>query len=994
VAVSATISNITVEGRLPVRRSSPFPTGPARVAAVVAATATLALGAAPAAAADRPAPRRTTAAGDSSPAQAVAAARRLDPRPDRVRLEVSVTPGADLDTVLAAARAAGGTAKARIPQLHAFSVEVAAPAADNVAAALAHRADVRSVSRAATRHVDSAPDDPAYATSQGYLGDIQAPLAWDVTHSSVSTLIAVIDSGVDVAHPDLAAKIAGQHNADPDAADVNDVSDTEGHGTYVAGTAAAATDNGVGIAGAGYDARLLAVKVANVDNEIFSDAEAAGIVWAADHGADVMNISLSGPASSMETDAVEYAQAAGVLVVASAGNDATSTLTYPAALPDVLAVGATTGENRSSFSNYGSWVDVGAPGTTIWSTAPGGGYGFVQGTSFSAPLVAGEAALLIGRNPATTAAQAATAITSTTDSTDYGFAHGQVRFRAALDSLLPTTVPTFTAPAADATVSGDVAVSATSTAPSVRFALEGGGPAATVPVAEGVASTTLETYGLNGLVSLTAHDCDPDGCATTGATRQVTVDNGAPTITSPPTGTTVNTASFQATATTPDSHGAVKFFVDGSSVSLDLTAPYAGIIGTSGLTDGAHTLTAVLCARDGSPCGGQVSAPVSFTVASLHPAVTTVAPSPFSPNADGVLDTTTVTYTLDQTQSVVLRIKDSNAATVRGPGALGTFGAGSHTWVWNGKAATGNVVPDGVYTVEITTSKAGGFTGFASRTVKVDRAAPTLASVSGSGTTFYPVTDTYKDTFTTAVTTSESSRYALRVYNSHGTRVRTVSGGPFVAGRHSLTWDGRTAGGNLVPAGTYTYEFVVTDLAGNPRTTHRYTVYVSAKRLSAAKSASFTIAATVSAYDVFEGVCSIVSAPPVFESTWTSGVGYYSNGVEGCVPDSEDDSFALVRHRATLPSHVKYGTVRVTTTGEGYDTEFGDVARIYYLTRTGQHSTATALLDTAYGAHAGPSASSTGLLNGRVLGWEVGTEGGNWYEVKSFTVKYVYYTLV
>jgi subtilisin family serine protease len=246
--------------------------------------------------------------------------------------------------------------------------------------------------------------------------------------------IAVVDTGCDLRQPDLAAKAPEVYSV-VHRANRSDVRDYYGHGTFVASLAAGSVTNDEGIAGFGGDARLLCVQVAHDDGSIDDVDEAAGIVYAVDHGAKIVNLSLGGDQpSSLETRAVAYAQRRGALVVAAAGNehDEGNPVEYPAALlqrpgsygrgGSGLAVGASTLKGtRASFSNTGSYISLAAPGDTVfgalsgysdWSRAhlPGsrsGIYGFSSGTSFAAPEAAGAAALVWAANPGLTAAQVA-----------------------------------------------------------------------------------------------------------------------------------------------------------------------------------------------------------------------------------------------------------------------------------------------------------------------------------------------------------------------------------------------------------------------------------------------------------------------------------------------------------------------------------------------------------------------------------------------------------
>ncbi|MCY7373794.1 MAG: S8 family serine peptidase, partial [Spirochaetaceae bacterium] len=342
-----------------------------------------------------------------------------------VRLVVLTSTRAAGTEVLAAAVRRGARPAGRVPRLRAVALEVAAADADSVSRALRSRDDVRSVEVAHRRWLSEEPADPRFGDQRSYLDAIRATSAWArPAHGSPTVRIGIIDSGVDVSHPDLAGKIAGTFNAVDRSTDVRDL---VGHGTGVASIAAAATGNGVGIAGAGYDSTILAAKVADRSGRIFTDDLAAGIVWAVDSGARVINLSLGGPSSDrLERMAVAYAQARDVLVVAAAGNDSTSRKQFPAALPDVLSVGAasTDGSTRAPFSTYGSWVDVAAPGRGLLVAAPGGGYDKADGTSFSTPLVSGQAALLEGYRPGRTSAELTAAVVGGANSARLGFAHG------------------------------------------------------------------------------------------------------------------------------------------------------------------------------------------------------------------------------------------------------------------------------------------------------------------------------------------------------------------------------------------------------------------------------------------------------------------------------------------------------------------------------------------------------------------------------------------
>jgi thermitase len=238
--------------------------------------------------------------------------------------------------------------------------------------------------------VDS-PDD-TYLNNQWGLKKVEATSAWELTKGSSTIKIAILDTGVDFDHPDLINKLVNKVNftTSPTSDDVY------GHGTHVAGIAAASTNNAMGVAGLGYDSTLMSVKVLGDDGYGAYSWIAQGIVWAADNGAKVINLSLGGSsASSTLESAVDYAWSKGAIVVAAAGNSGSSSPFYPAYYNKVIAVAATDQiDNLPSWSNYGNWVDIAAPGNGIYSTKKNGSYGYMTGTSMATPFVSGLASLV------------------------------------------------------------------------------------------------------------------------------------------------------------------------------------------------------------------------------------------------------------------------------------------------------------------------------------------------------------------------------------------------------------------------------------------------------------------------------------------------------------------------------------------------------------------------------------------------------------------------
>jgi thermitase len=226
--------------------------------------------------------------------------------------------------------------------------------------------------------------------------DIDAFEAWDVTPGSASVAIAVLDTGIDQDHEDLGTKVTKNANF-TDSATVDDI---QGHGTHVAGSVAAITNNGKGVAGTCPNCSLHNGKVLGDSGWGYLEWIANGIIWAADNGAKVINMSLGGTGGSSTLEsAVNYAWDKKLVVVAGAGNNGVSDPFYPAYYTNAIAVAATDhNDAKASFSNYGSWVDVAAPGVSILSTTNDGAYGLMQGTSMASPHVAGLAGLIWSAN--------------------------------------------------------------------------------------------------------------------------------------------------------------------------------------------------------------------------------------------------------------------------------------------------------------------------------------------------------------------------------------------------------------------------------------------------------------------------------------------------------------------------------------------------------------------------------------------------------------------
>lgn len=249
-----------------------------------------------------------------------------------------------------------------------------------------------------TNDTSIVPNDALYSKYQWNLPSIETEKGWNLTKGSEKVIIAVLDTGVQADHPDLKGKLmTGTNIMDDSMAPDDDV----GHGTHVAGIIAASVNNGEGVAGLSWYNKVLPVKVLDSSGAGSTYSVAEGIIWATDHGAKVINMSLGNYAQAeFLHDAIKYAYERDVVLVAASGNDNTERPGFPAAYPEVFAVASTDADgSRSSFSNYGDYIDVAAPGASIASTYPGSQYAALSGTSMASPHVAALAGLIRSINP-------------------------------------------------------------------------------------------------------------------------------------------------------------------------------------------------------------------------------------------------------------------------------------------------------------------------------------------------------------------------------------------------------------------------------------------------------------------------------------------------------------------------------------------------------------------------------------------------------------------
>ena len=452
---------------------------------------------------------------------------------------------------------------------------------------------------------DITPNDPWFGSWQWYLTKISAPAAWATTTGDERIVIAILDTGVDASHPDLNGKLVAGWNVFNNNSDTNDV---YGHGTVVAGTAAAATNNGLGVASVAWKCPIMPVRISALDGTATYSAMANGLTWAADHGARVANLSYKASTSSTVQSAANYFQRKGGVVTAAAGNQAV--FDNSADNSYILTISATdVNDVLTSWSNTGNNIDLAAPGG-VYTTYRGGTYGSSAGTSVSAPIVAGAAALVLSVKPALSGAQVQEILKKSADDlgptgwdTSYGW--GRVNVARAVSmasgsssSDVTAPVVSFTSPSAGAILSGPVSVSVSATddlaVSSVTLSING------VTVATDTSSPYTFAWNTNavpnGAHTLTATSTDTSGNSTSSSIYVVVnnaLDSTPPTvqITKPNEGSTISrNVSVTVNASDNVAVTKVELYVDGTLQALSSTAPFTLKWNSAKASKGPHTL--------------------------------------------------------------------------------------------------------------------------------------------------------------------------------------------------------------------------------------------------------------------------------------------------------------------------------------------------------------------------------------------------------------------
>jgi thermitase len=461
-------------------------------------------------------------------------------------------------------------------------------------------------------------NDP-YMGSEWYLNKVGATTAWDTTQGA-GVIIAILDSGVDGTHPDLAPQMVPGYNF----YDNNtNTADANGHGTAVAGVAAAATNNALGVAGVAGQARIMPVRIADANAYAYYSTIAKGVTYAADNGARVVNCSYGGVAgSSTIQSAAQYLKNKGGLMFVSAGNNGIDENITPTTT--MIAVSATDqNDYRTSWSSYGSFVSMAAPGIT-YTTSRGGSYDNWQGTSFSSPLTAGVAALMMAAKPSLGGADIeklmfSTAVDIGAAGRDIYYGYGRVDAAAAVQAVLNTTVAADTQapkvsisnPIAYASVTGvvPVNVSATDNVGVARVELKVNGSTVSVDSAAPFAFSWDSAGVSNGMANLAAYAYDAAGNVAASSTVAVNVANGTTVVAKDTTAPKVKIANpvsgkvsgnVAVSSSAEDDSGAAGItqwiYVDGSLVATGKGSSLAYNWNTRKASKGTHTIE--VTARD------------------------------------------------------------------------------------------------------------------------------------------------------------------------------------------------------------------------------------------------------------------------------------------------------------------------------------------------------------------------------------------------------------
>jgi len=537
---------------------------------------------------------------------------------------VQARPGLSDDDFDSIIHGKGGRSIARLQGLPIHKIEVPEHAEAAVALALSRNPNIKFAEKdMLVAASETIPNDPRFLESW-HLPMIQAPSAWDLSRGDTIT-IAILDSGVYGGHPDLSAQMVPGRNVISGNADTADIN---GHGTAVAGLASATSNNGIGIASAGWNAQIMPIRITNSsDGYAYWSDVAAGLVWAADNGANVANISYRVSNSSTVSTAAQYMRNKGGLVVVAAGNENID----PGYTdnPYMITVAATnSSDTKASFSNYGNFIDVTAPGDIVLTTNRSGGYSNWRGTSFSSPLTAGVVGLIMSANPNLSPEQVETILEDSADDliagTDFHiyYGHGRINAAKAVQLAIDTSAQDTQAPV----VTIFSPIQNTTTAGSMLIEVNASDDTGVNQVSlyannQLVASDTTTPYQFSwdstqendGVVTLTA--IATDSAQNEGQSNSVSItvknqidvpteiDTESPTVSiiNPADSSTVRkTVNISIKATDNTQIAEIQLYIDGALASSSTASTLDYSWNIRKVSDGTHTITAITSDTSGN----------------------------------------------------------------------------------------------------------------------------------------------------------------------------------------------------------------------------------------------------------------------------------------------------------------------------------------------------------------------------------------------------------
>ncbi len=530
----------------------------------------------------------------------------------------------------------GGQKLKTLPQIRTHVISVPIGAEEKVRAALARNPKVEVAEPNFIALSTLVPND-TYYPNQWHSPKIGAPTGWDATVGVPSVIVAVADSGF-LPIGDLATSLVPGYDVVTNTATVT--TNSCAHGAKVAGVIGSAGNNAAGVAGLAWGSKIMPIAMADGGCYALYSNMAEAVIYAVDHGARVINISYGGTGySSTLESAINYAVSKGAVFFASAGNDSASAVLYPAAYANAIGVGATgSSDVRASWSNYGTALDIVAPGVGIWSGNNSGTYGAVSGTSFASPLAAGLAALVLSVNPNLTSTQVRSLIEKNVDDLgtvgwDQYYGWGRINVAKTLEAakLVPadqdTTAPktSILAPSSGSIVSGGVSIqaSASDNLAVAKVELYKDGTLFTTSSAGPFTFYWDTTADTNAKHTLQTKAYDAAGNVGTSVAISVTVANVdssdaiAPkvTITSPTNGAKLKgNGSVNISVSASDASGisSIVISADGKQLgSCTVSTTCSATWGGKSISAGTHTITAV--ATDMSPNKNAATATATVT---------------------------------------------------------------------------------------------------------------------------------------------------------------------------------------------------------------------------------------------------------------------------------------------------------------------------------------------------------------------------------------------